>query len=43
MVKLKNQKQLIIELLDLKKMVYFVLEFLDLLKIMNVYAENINE
>ena len=28
MVKLKNQKQLITELLDQKKMVYFVQEFL---------------
>ena len=28
MVKLKNQKQLIIELLDLKKMAYFAQEYL---------------
>ena len=41
MVKLKNLKQLIIELLDLKKMAYFVQEFLGQLKIMNVYVENI--
>ena len=40
---LKNLKQLIIEHLDQKKMVYFVQEFLVQLKIMNVYVENINE
>ena len=42
MVKLKNQRRLIIELLDLKKMVYSVLRSLVQLKIMNVYVENIN-
>ena len=43
MVKLKNLKQLTIEHLDQKKMVYSAQEFLDQLKIMNVYAENIRE
>ena len=43
MEKLKSQKQLIIELLDLKKMVCFVQEYLDQLKIMNVYVANIRE
>ena len=43
MEKLKNLKQSITEHLDQKKMVYFVLEFLDQLKIMNVYVENIKE
>ena len=43
MVKLKNQKQLIIEHLDLKRMVYFVQEYLDRLKIMNAYVANIKE
>ena len=39
---IKNQKQLIIERLDLKKTVYFVQEYLVLLKITNAYVENIN-
>jgi len=43
LVKLKNLKQLITERLDLKKMDYFVVEFLDQLKIMNVYVENTKE
>ena len=43
MVKSKNQKQLITELLDQKKMDYFVQEFLVQSKIMNVYVENIRE
>ena len=43
MEKLKNLKQLITELLDQKKMVFFVQEFLDPLKIMNAYAESIKE
>ena len=41
--KLKNPKQLIIEHLNLKKMVYFVREYLAQLKIMNVFVENIKE
>ena len=43
MVKLKNLKQLTIEHLDQKKMVYSVQEFLDQLKIMNVCVANIKE
>ena len=43
MVKLKNPKQLTIEHLDQKKMVYFVHEFLDQLKIMNACVENTKE
>ena len=43
MEKLKNQKQLTTEHLDQNKMDCFVLEFLDRLKIMSVYVENINE
>ena len=43
LVKLKNLKQLITELLNLKKMDYFVAEYLDQLKIMNVCAANIKE
>ena len=43
MDKLKNQRQLITEPLDQKKMVFFVQEFLVLLKIMNVYVVNIKE
>ena len=43
MEKLKNLKQLITELLDQKKMVCFVQEYLDQLKITNVCAENIKE
>ena len=43
LVKSKNPKQLITEHLDQKKMVYFVQEFLDQLKIMNVCVENIKE
>ena len=43
MEKLKNQKPLTIELLDQKKMVFFVQEFLDQLKIMSVCVENTNE
>ena len=43
MEKSKNQKLLITELLDQKKMVYFVQEFLAQLKIMNVCVENTNE
>jgi len=39
----KNQKQLIIELLSLKKTAFFVLRFLALLKIMNAFVENIKE
>ena len=42
-MKLKNLKQLTIELSDLKKMVYFVQEYLVQLKIMNVCVENISE
>ena len=41
--KLKNQRLLITELLDPKRTVYFVHEYLDQLKIMNVYVENIRE
>ena len=40
---IKNLKQLITEHLDQKKMVYFVQEFLDQSKIMNVYVGNIKE
>ena len=43
MVKLKSQKLLTTELLDLKKMVYFAREYLDQLKIMSVCVENIKE
>ena len=43
MEKLKNQRLLIIEHSDLKKMAYFAREYLDLSKIMNVYVENIKE
>ena len=43
MVKLKNQKLLIIEHLDQKRMVYFAQEYLDQLKTMNVYVENTKE
>ena len=43
MVKLKNLKQLTTEHSDQKRMVYFVQEFLDQLKIMNVCAVNIKE
>ena len=43
MAKLKNPKLLITELLDQKKMDYFVQEYLVPSKIMNVYVENINE
>ena len=43
MEKLKNLKQLITEHLNLKKMDYFVQEFLVQLKIMNVYAGDIKE
>ena len=43
MEKLKNQKQLILERFDQKKMVFSVQGFLVLQKIMNVYVENINE
>ena len=41
LVKSKNLKQLITEHLNLKKMDYFVAEYLDQLKIMNVCAVNI--
>ena len=40
---IKNLKQLIIEPLNQKKMVSSALEFLDLLKIMNVYVANTKE
>ena len=40
---IKNLKLSTTELLDLKKMVYFALEYLDLSKTMNVYVENIKE
>ena len=40
---IKNQKQLIIELLDQRKTDYFALEYLVQLKIMNVYVVNIKE
>ena len=43
MEKSRSQKRLITELLDLKKMVCFVQEYLDQLKIMNVYVVNIRE
>jgi hypothetical protein len=43
MGKLKNQKLLTIELLDLKKMVFSVQEFLALLRIMNVCAVSTKE
>jgi len=43
LVKLKNLKQLITELLNLKKMDYFVAEYLGQLKIMNVCVVNIKE
>ena len=43
MGKLRNLRQLTIELLDLKKMVYFVQEYLVQLKIMSVCVENTNE
>ena len=43
MERLKNQKQLTIEHLDQKKMVYFVQEYLVLLKITNVCVVNTNE
>ena len=41
--KLKNLKQLITELLNPKKMDYFVVEYLDQLKTMNVCVANIKE
>ena len=43
MVKLKSQKRLITEHLNLKEMVYFAQKYLDLLKITNVFAVNIND
>jgi hypothetical protein len=43
MVKLKNLRLSITEHLDLKKTVYSAPEYLDRLKIMNVYVENIKE
>ena len=43
MEKLKNPKQLITGPSGQKKMVYSVLEFLDLSRTMNVYVENIKE
>ena len=43
MEKLRNQKLLTIELLGLKKMVYFAQEYLDPLKITSVYVANISE
>ena len=43
MEKLKNQRLLIIEHSDLKKTAYFAREYLDPLKIMNVYVANIKE
>ena len=43
MEKLKSQKQLIIEHLDLKKMAYSAQEFSVQSKIMNVCAVNTNE
>jgi len=43
MVKLRSQKRLITEHLNLKEMVYFVQKYLDLLKTMNVFAVNISD
>jgi hypothetical protein len=43
MVKLKNQKQSTTELLDQKKMVCFVQEYLVQLKITNVFVVNTKE
>ena len=40
---IKNLKQLIIEHLDLKKMDFFVREFLDQLRITSAYAGNTKE
>ena len=40
---IKNLKQLTTEHSDQKKMVYSAQEFSDLLRIMNVYVENIKE
>ena len=42
-VKLRSQRRLITEHLNLKEMVYFVQKYLDLLKTMNVFAVNIKD